>query len=149
MASPLLLSVLTNRHAVFKQQMDYARQDEVARKADEVAANLLARQTESTRAQEKVASLLINSNAKMVDTAQRHEDKLDQIHTLVNSNMTAQMQKELDSALSNLVLLDEIVELRHEAGKEAKAETLTAIEKTKARISVLQIELKDRIAVEL
>src|ERR1051325_1279615 len=79
MLSPMLLALLTSRQQRLKEQRDYARQDLVAAR---VAA--LAVQTE------KVAS--------------ETQGQLRQIHTLVNSNLTQEMQARLVALDAQIVL---------------------------------------------
>jgi len=117
---PLLLSYLTNRQRRAEKDEDYARQDEVARKAQAAA--------------DKVAEVAKSQGAK-----------LDQIHVLVNSNMTASMQGELDAYKSNLVLLEEISSLRKAAGQDPSPTTMAVIESTKKKISELDAQLADRL----
>src|SRR6185503_6664284 len=80
-AAPVLMAILTNWLASKDKKLDYARQDAVAKKVED-AANLL-------RA----------SNDKVAETTKVTNGKLDLIHTLVNSNMTAAMQSELNATV--------------------------------------------------
>src|SRR5512140_1941118 len=91
-ASPIILSALTNTNTRRMREQDWERQDEVARKAADAADALLE------------ANKTTNS-------------KLEVIHTLVNSNMTAAMQAELDATERELALMKSVVELHRVAGK--------------------------------
>jgi len=113
---------------------DYRRQDEVSDKVDAAAKQAAT-----------AASLLVESNKKVADTAKSQGAKLDQIHVLVNSNMTASMQGELDAYKSNLVLLEEISSLRKAAGQDPSPTTMAVIESTKKKIAELDAQLADRL----
>lgn len=71
--------------------------------------------------------------------------KLDVIHTLVNSNMTAAMQAELDATVRQLALMREVTELKKTAGHDPSEETLAALELTRVKISELRAVLRDRL----
>lgn len=92
-----------------------------------------------------VAEQLVKSNEAVAETAKTQGSKLDQIHVLVNSNMTAQMQSELDAYRANLVLMEDISALRKAAGESPRIEAITAMETTKARIAELEAQLVDRL----
>lgn len=105
---------------------DYARQDAVAAQA------------------EKAVNLLQESQAKIADVAHTTNGKLDVIHTLVNSNMTAAMQAELDATVRELALMHEIIEMKRKVGSEPMADSISALALTEARIIELQNNLNDR-----
>jgi len=127
MVSPLLLAALTNRHRHKEKLEDYARQDEVAAKAAEAARLLLA------------------ANERVAETAKVTNGKLDVIHTLVNSNMTAAMQAELDATIREHAMMIEVVALKQSAGHEPSVTSLAAIEATERKIAELQAALRDRL----
>jgi hypothetical protein len=68
----------------------------------------------------------------------------EQIHTLVNSNLTAQMNDTLDATVRDLASLQEIVALKGREGREPTAEALQVIEATESRIGELRAKLRDR-----
>ena len=57
----------------------------------------------------------------------RQDRKLGEIHTLVNSNMTAAMQGELDSTIRERAALIELKASRKDAGKDPSPDALAAI----------------------
>ena len=120
-AGPLLLDWRTGRRRALERAEDFARQDAVARKVDQVAADA------------KVAT---------VETA----SQLRQIHTLVNSDMTAARQGELDQTRVSLILLRKVVAMAETAGRVATADELAAIEETEKRVTELESILADRLA---
>lgn len=131
---PMLMAWLTNRHLRKQKIEDYRRQDEVARKAEEVAvrvaSNARAMQLAGER-QEKFAVIT--------------QGKLDVIHALVNSSMTAAMQAELDATVRELAMMREVILLNRIAGKEPSVDALAAVELTATRISELATALSDRL----
>lgn len=72
-------------------------------------------------------------------------DKLDIIHVLVNSNMTASMQAELDATVRELAMMHEVVDLKRKAGHEPTAAALIAIDATEAKVTELKAALDDRL----
>lgn len=124
---PGIMMLLSTHVRRSEKAQDWARQDEVAAKAaravavaEEVAAG--------------TATLLVESN-----------NKLDVIHTLVNSSLTAAMQSELDAVIEKLALKKENIELKAAAGQEPSPETVLAIEATTDRIGELRAGLSDRL----
>lgn len=71
--------------------------------------------------------------------------KLEQIHTLVNSEMTAARQNELDQTRTMLVVLQRVVATAYEKGTEPDPADLAMIKSTRARISELEQILADRL----
>jgi hypothetical protein len=68
----------------------------------------------------------------------------EQIHTLVNSNLTAQMNDTLRATLRDLASLKEIVELKREQGIEPTPESQHLIEATTNEVGELRAKLRDR-----
>jgi hypothetical protein len=79
-----------------------------------------------------------------VQVAKNHGAQLTQIHTLVNSSLTAAKQDELDTRRSNLVLLQKTVDADRRSGEEPSKETLALIDATKIKIAELAAQLEDR-----
>jgi hypothetical protein len=171
--SPILLSLLNGWQQSRAKQaevevrreekaQEYARLDEVAAKAEaavnkaafkaaevaqkaEEAATLLQDQQASVAGKAaEAAVLLLESNKDVAKTAKITNGKLDVIHQLVNSNMTAAMQSEMGALKAQLVLMHEVVDLKRAAGAAPSADALAAIEATKKKIQELQITLTDR-----
>lgn len=128
--SPLILAWLTNRNLRFAKAQDYKRQDDVAAQAASAARLLLA-------ANERVAASTRITNGK-----------LDVIHALVNSNMTAVIGAELAARRENLVLLLEVVAIKRAAGHEPTDEAISTIEVAKSKIAELETTLADRLKGE-
>lgn len=99
--------------------------------------------------QDAVADRLFSSNERVAKAAKEAASqtnlKLDVIHTLVNSNMTASMQSELDSTVRELILLRVVLGLHKDAGKGVDNDTLLRIKTAENRVVELQALLKDRL----
>lgn len=98
------------------------------------------------------AHLLLESNEKVVEVAKRTGEsthsQLKEIHALVNSNMTASMQGELDARTNELAMMKEVIRLNRAAGVEPSVESLAAIAATEGRRAELVLILADRQKVE-
>jgi hypothetical protein len=71
--------------------------------------------------------------------------KLDVIHTLVNSTLTAAVESELDSVQQALASIIELVKIQRASGEEPAPETLAAIDAARIKIAHLQQQLADRL----
>lgn len=142
---PVTLAHLTGKQRMKEKIEDWRRQDEVARRADEVAHQLLEKQNETAAKTTEAAELLVENNKVVAKTARVTNEKLDVIHTLVNSNMTAALQAELDATQAQAVLMREVLQLREDQGKEPNEEALSVLEALDANIQKLAANLKDRL----
>jgi hypothetical protein len=88
--------------------------------------------------QDKVADQVLSAS-ELTNT------KLETIHILVNSNMTAAMQAEKDAIVRELAMMKEVIELNRSAGREPSKEAIEAIEYTQAKIDELSAQLEDRL----
>ena len=79
------------------------------------------------------------------EVAKSQGGKLDQIHTLVNSSMTAALVSELDARRRDLVSLQEIMSLHDAAGTKPTQEALRVITTAKHDIAELEASLDDRV----
>jgi hypothetical protein len=136
--APLIVVHLTGRQRHREKEQDYARQDAVADEA--------ARQQGAVREQaEEAARLLVENNRLVAEQGEVVTGKLDVIHTLVNSNMTAAMQSERDAIGRELAMMKEVIALREAAGQEPTQEALAALRSTESRIMELDANLADRL----
>jgi hypothetical protein len=106
-----------------EKREDWKRQDEVARKAA------------------GAAELLLAENKKVAATAVETQHQLKEIHTLVNSNMTAAMQAQLVALKGQLALMERLANV----AKPTVDET-AAIAAVVSQIQELEAALKDRLA---
>lgn len=158
--SPLILGWATNR-ARHSEEMDRAatrrdeleraeaRQDKVAARAEEAARRLLTRTdqvaAQAAQAADKIVAANMTTTDAVIETTSVTNAKLDQIHTLVNSNMTAAMQSELDATKRELAMMNEVIDLKKAAGRPPTQDVLSTLEITKAKISELEAQLADRL----
>lgn len=77
----------------------------------------------------------------------RQSKKLEQVHRLVNSNMTAAMQAELDARIQQVILMRQVIILNRANKLEPTKDALDAITYTEAKIADLEARLGDRGAV--
>ena len=84
-------------------------------------------------------------NTKIDDSSHTQSAKLDQIHTLVNSNLTASLKDQLDTRRAYLIVLTESIAYKKTAGEVPSSETLGFIDATKIKIAELEAQLADRL----
>ena len=118
--APIILSHRTERMHREDLLEQYRREDELAAKLAEAARQATRRDTQTNI-------------------------KLDEIHTLVNSEMTAARQAQLTIAQAMLVVLQRVVATAYSKGQDPDPEDLAAIEATKESIDELKGILADRM----
>jgi len=121
--APMLLARQLNNARREEKELDWAREDEVASKAA------------------VVADTLIVSNERAARSAEQANGKLDVIHTLVNSNMTAAMEAQLVALQGQLVMMMRLAEIADPTVNEA-----AAIKAVQGQIAELTATLRDRLA---
>jgi len=117
--SPLIVARFTNEARRREKELDWKREDLVAQRLEDQVR-------EATR----IAAL--------------SDSKLDQIHTLVNSNMTEARQGELDASRRELAQLKINVRLLERLGNDVPPDAIKIIEFTKQTIRKLEHELDER-----
>jgi len=125
--APLILAHRTERMHREDMLSDYQRQDAVAKAAKEAS---------------DVAHKVGMATVTKLDKA---NVKLDVIHGLVNSTLSAALQSELDALTTSLAMMREVVALKTHPGQEPAAEALIAIDDTEAKIAELRATLADRL----
>jgi hypothetical protein len=125
--APVTMAIVTARQTRADKKADWARQDAVAKKAEEAAA------------------LLLKANERVAENTRLTQNKLDVIHTLVNSQMTAAMQAELDATARELAMMQEVITLKEVAGHIPTAEAISAVESTRAKLAELRARIEDRL----
>jgi hypothetical protein len=123
------------------KEQDWARQDAVSDRL--IASNALVA---------KSANKLLESSALVVASAAVTGERLQelvigqkQIHTLVNSNLTAAKEAQLEALEAKLTVQHEMVVFREEAGKPVDIEARASMEATAIKITELKAELADRL----
>lgn len=126
----------------------HARQDHRLRAAER-REDAERQDVASDRAAEQTR-ILIDTNERIAyrtaEAAVMLEGKLDVIHTLVNSSMTAAKQSEFDAIERELAMMKEVVALRRSAGEEPTAETLATMDSIERKLRELSTELAERRA---
>lgn len=102
------------------QREDWARQDQVAAQAAEAARLLLA------------------ANEQAARQAAAQNDKLDEIHTLVNSNLTEAVRGQLTATIG------QVVALRRALGENPTDEELAEITAVQDHVTALTMSLHQR-----
>jgi hypothetical protein len=133
--APLILAHRTERMHREDQLADYQRQDKVARAAEIAAA---AAQDAARLAQDQAR----DAASKLDDLSAQTQ----RIHTLVNSDMTAARQEELDQAESLIVVLQRVIQLARDKGIMPDPSDTDALERTRRRRDQLELILADRLA---
>ena len=119
-ASPFLVAWQLNVNAIEDRNANWAREDEVA-------ARLLA------------------ANERVARSTEITDGKLDVIHELVNSSMTAAIKGERNANIATTSVMREVIALKQTQGQEPSEETLAALAAIEARIAELDALLKDRL----
>ena len=161
--APLILAHRTERMHREDQLSDYQRQDAVAKaaaetaraaaeqvrdvaaQAAEAATVLQAAQAESIRRTDEVARLAEQQAAQAAGQLSDANSKLDVIHGLVNSAMTAALTSELDALVTSLAMMREVMDLKKSGGREPTAEAVIALQATEAKIAELRATIADRL----
>lgn len=108
------------------------------------------RQRRLERAEDKAERLgvAVEVNAvrsTLAQTAAWTNEKLEVIHVLVNSQMTAAMRSEVESTTRELVSLREIIDLKQTAGRPPTPEAIAHVKATEVRLAEMNSKLADRM----
>jgi hypothetical protein len=74
--------------------------------------------------------------------------KLELIHMLVNSNLTASMQAELDATIRELAMMHEVIDLKRANGRDPLPVVLETLAFTEGKIAELKAKLHDRLTAQ-
>lgn len=120
----------------------------VAIGASITAPLILARQAERMRRQDREADWARQDQvaAKAAEAVGTANGKLDVIHDLVNSNLTAAMQAELDALETSAAMMREVIDLKKAAGRPPAQETIIALQAIDAKIAALKTAISNRSA---
>lgn len=146
--APILLGYFTYRQRRQEKRDEYERTDAVAAKAEEVAQQAAEAARLLIESNKEVATIARQAAAKTSAASAKTDGKLDEIHTLVNSNMTAAMQGELLATERELAMMAEVIDLKRAQGQQPTVEVLAALEVTKARVVELLTTLAERRAAQ-
>lgn len=147
-ANSLLIAALTNRARRDDKQQDWDRQDRREREERERQENtaklLLDSQHAIAEKADYVAEQLLDANERVAKDTQIVSGKLDAIHTLVNSNMTAALQSEHDAMAAHRVVLLEVIADKRSRGIEPSPDAITTVAMIDTKLAELQAVLSDR-----
>jgi hypothetical protein len=142
---------------------EWARQDEVALKAERatvelaasqkriadqaaVAAKLLAdAQAETIRRTNEVATLAAERDEKVAGQLSRIDAQARRIHTLVNSDMTAARQSERDQTQAMITVLRKVIKLAEDRGLVPEDADVDSLQLAEQRVVDLDRILADRM----
>jgi hypothetical protein len=114
-----------------------------------LAAELKAQEQRHTEEREdRVAAAVARVAVTASRNQKRTDKKLDNIHELVNSNLTASMQSDHDSAVLLLAALRENVADKEEAGRHPSPKTLEAITLAEGKVGELEHQLTERATAQ-
>ena len=147
--SPVILAWLTGRQNTAMRRDQYAREDEISSRTAE-AARLLLVANERVAASTAATNKKIDTTNETLATANENLGKIkslsETIHALVNSNLTASKQAELDATKHTLSVMREMLDIKKAIGIEPTPEVLSEISGTEKRISALTAEMADRLS---
>jgi hypothetical protein len=132
---------LTTRSRRIDRYDEWKRQDDLARRADERERLNTEQNQQIIRQQQSAVQVARQAAAAQQSTARATTESLENIHALVNSDKTTALGRERDGLITQLALLQEIVELR---GGVPTPQTKIALEATQARLAELNNELNRR-----
>jgi hypothetical protein len=130
------------------RQADWDRQDAVAAKAAKAAEDLSVSQKKIADQAAVAARLLLANNERVATNQLETNGRLDVIHGLVNSTLSAAMQSEYDATKRELAMMREVMALKQSAGLSPTSETIAAITATETRLAELEQILIDRKATQ-
>lgn len=151
--APLILSHQTNKARHDERLEDYARQDQVAAKA-EIAAQILAQRGDEVATQAaEAAKLLLAANERVskqnAESSRLTQGKLSEIHTLVNSSLTTAMQGELSAREALLPLMLEVIRLNTRDGSKPDPAALDSVTRVEKKIDELRSTVDTRLRIAL
>ncbi len=101
------------------------------------------------RTQRAIDSFAVSVNERLRKNLTTLNAQLTEIHTLVNSDMTAARQELLDQTEITLMMLRRVVEEARREGIEPDPDDVAAVVKTERRVKAMRGVLADRLAQQL
>jgi hypothetical protein len=125
--------------------------EKVAARAETAASDLAASQKKIADQAAVAAELLVASNERAAANAELTLGKLDQIdkqakriHTLVNSDMTAARQEQLDQIRITVTVLKRVIDLAAKNGIKPDKQDVESLARAESRVAELESILADR-----
>lgn len=131
-----LLSRTEKMHREDRRE-DWARQDLVAARAEQTSKDIADRAAQAAR-------LLLADNERVAAVQKETNGKLDVIHELVNSTLSAAMQDKLDALVTAAAMMREVIDLKRAAGREPAPEALAALADVEDSIRESRAAIADR-----
>jgi hypothetical protein len=142
---PSVLAVITNRAHRREKAEDNARQDRLEEAAHKREVEREERLRAVATQAEEAARLLLEDNATraavLASADQVVNGKLNQIHELVNSTLSAAMTSEHTALRAQLVALRRVVSMQSDKPSQEELDEITEVER---RIAELGAKLRDR-----
>lgn len=129
----IISPLVAGRIAHKAKEEEWERQDIVAARAEQVAAQAA-----------EAAALLLEQNKVVAAATAQVDDRLQQIHVLVNSNLTAAHQAEYDAVNRELAANRRYARLAKKAGEKVPVDVVDAIKRGEMRVKELGALLNDR-----
>ncbi len=101
------------------------------------------------RTQRAIDAFAVSVNTRLKKNLTTLNAQLTEIHTLVNSDMTAARQELLDQTEITLMMLRRVVEEARREGIEPDPRDVEAVSKTERRVKAMRGVLADRLAQQL
>ena len=147
--APTWLGYLTNKNNEKVKKDEWKRQDdkeEAERTRHKEATEQTEKVADLVEVQTKVVKVVADASVETQEKLDRIEAQAKRIHLLVNSDMTAARQAELDQTRMTLVMLRRVIALGKARGVNPTEEDIEALEETKHRIDDLEVLISDRQA---
>lgn len=109
----------------------------------DIAAEAQARSEEKERDWARQDLVALRATQQLAAIATRQDKKLDDLHTLGNSQLDRALRAELASAEAYLAVLLELIAIKN--GNTASAETLAVVKTTQTKIAELKVTLAERV----
>jgi hypothetical protein len=91
-----------------------------------------------------VAVPLLRASRRNTEALAVQESKLNVIHTLVNSTLTAALQAQLDATRRELTMMMELTDMQREAGHAVSADRFAALGALRRKVTELTTAMADR-----
>jgi hypothetical protein len=126
------------------QRATWDRDDQVAKKAEEAAALLLAAQKESIARTDEVARHVAAATTETTAKLDALDRQGRQIHTLVNRRLTVVTEQALTATVALLEMLEDTSAEQAALGNPVPAKTATRIERARREVEALRGTLAER-----
>jgi hypothetical protein len=141
--APLFLILVTNHQRRTDREAEWAHQEKVA-KAEALAEARTLGLTIVGNGDMTAAEVRAQISKSRSDKLKAVSDKVDVVHTFVNSEQTAGLQRDLDAAVDRAAMLRQNYSLLERLGEEPNPKALGIITAADERVRTLQAEVAER-----